>query len=74
MVEALVQAQGYLYFFITVALTILLYWYAYHLWTSKKKGNVDYERYSNLVLDDAINDTPVESEASVQSAQHKTQP
>lgn len=74
MLEALVYVQGYLYFFITVALTVLLYGYGYYLWTAKKKGHGDPERYSNLVLDDSLNSTPVEPEAPVKSAQQKTQP
>ncbi len=73
MMDFLVKAQGYLYFGITVLLTVLLYAYAYHLWTSKRKGNGDYERYSDLVLHDSINDAPVDPEKRNTDTQDKTQ-
>ncbi|MEY4504632.1 MAG: hypothetical protein RL154_928 [Pseudomonadota bacterium] len=73
MLDFLIKAQGYLYFFITIVLTVLLYAYTYYLWTAKKKGHGDYERYSDLVLHDGINDTPVEPEAPEKRVQEKTQ-
>lgn len=68
MMDLLVKAQGYLYFGITILLTVLLYMYAYHLWTSKKKGRGDYERYSDLVLHDSIDDKLVDPEAQNKKA------
>jgi cytochrome c oxidase cbb3-type subunit 4 len=30
------------------------------MYTSKKKGGKDYEKYANMALDDSISDSPVE--------------
>jgi cytochrome c oxidase cbb3-type subunit IV len=59
--------QAYAYFFSTVLLVTLLYAYVYHLYTSKKKHGTDYEKYSDLVLSDSINDAPVEKFNSAKS-------
>lgn len=53
--------QAYIYFAITALITFLLCAYIYHLYTSKKKGGTDYEKYSDLVLNDSIKDVPLES-------------
>jgi cytochrome c oxidase cbb3-type subunit 4 len=31
------------------------------MYTSKKKGGKDYEKYANMALDDKISDSPVET-------------
>lgn len=52
------QAYGYITF--TALLVVILYSYIYHLYRSEKKGEKDYEKYSNMALDDEITDKPVE--------------
>jgi cytochrome c oxidase cbb3-type subunit 4 len=54
------EIQAYGYFALTVALTLVLYGYIYHLYTKKKDvDGHDYEEYSNMALHDDIVDTPV---------------
>lgn len=52
--------QAYAYLFVTAALSFLTLAYGYHLYVSKKKIGKDYERYSDMMLRDSINDAPVE--------------
>ncbi|WP_169784934.1 cytochrome c oxidase, cbb3-type, CcoQ subunit [Campylobacter curvus] len=46
--------QAYGYFFFTVFLVLVLYGYFYHLYKSERTGRRDYERYSNLALNDEV--------------------
>lgn len=58
----IVEIQGYMYFFLTIFLTVGLYGYIYHLYKKRKDSTgVDYEDYSNMALNDDITDTPVKS-------------
>ncbi|MDD5052253.1 MAG: cytochrome c oxidase, cbb3-type, CcoQ subunit [Sulfuricurvum sp.] len=52
--------QAYAYFFFVAFLVIVLYSYIYHLYSSQRKGKRDYEKYSNIALNDDITDQPVE--------------
>ena len=54
------EIQAYFYFGTTAILVYLLYAYLYHLYTAKKKDGTDYEVYSNLVLNDGLDDALVE--------------
>lgn len=54
------EFQAYGYFGLTAFLSIMLCGYIYHIYTSKKKGIRDYEKYSNMALHDDINDKLVE--------------
>jgi cytochrome c oxidase cbb3-type subunit 4 len=54
------EIQAYGYFFLTAFLVFVLYGYIYHLYSSERKGERDYEKYSNIALDDEITDKPVE--------------
>ena len=58
------EIQGYASFFMSIVLVILLYWYIYHLYSSEKKGERDYEKYGKIALDDNIDSIPVEEESS----------
>ena len=53
--------SAYGYFFFTVFLVVVLYSYIYHLYNSEKKGKRNYEKYSDMALNDEITDKPVES-------------
>ncbi|WP_095228962.1 cytochrome c oxidase, cbb3-type, CcoQ subunit [Helicobacter sp. 13S00401-1] len=50
-----------IYIAVTVLLVIFLYAYIVYLYRAQRKGLVDYEKYSNLVLNDDINDELLES-------------
>ena len=58
--DTLVGIQGYAKFYMLLFLTIVFVSYSYTLYKRQKSGEVDYEKYSNLVLDDAINSQPLE--------------
>ena len=54
------EIQAYGYFVLVVFMTIALYAYIYHLYKVRKDADGhDYEEYSNLVLNDDIDDTLV---------------
>ena len=54
------ELSAYGYFILTISLSLLFMAYVYHLYTAKKKGTKDYEKYGNIVLHDEITDEPVE--------------
>ena len=54
------ELQAYGYFFLIAFLVFVLYGYIYHLYSSERKGERDYEKYSNIALNDEITDKPVE--------------
>ncbi|MGH2266959.1 cytochrome c oxidase, cbb3-type, CcoQ subunit [Campylobacter taeniopygiae] len=56
--------QGYGFFLFVVFLSLVLYSYLYHLYKAEKKGERNYEKYANLVLDDNINDCVLENKRS----------
>ena len=57
--------QTYGYFILIVSLVVILYSYYYHLYRAEKKGERNYEKYSELVLEDSINDNVLENKRSV---------
>ncbi len=59
-IETIRELQAYGYLLMIVLLTIGLYAYIHHLYKTQKEGRRDYEKYSNLALDDDISSTPVE--------------
>jgi len=58
--ESLVVIQGYAKFGLLLFLSIVFYSYAYSIYKRQKTGEKDYEKYSNLVLDDSIDSQPLE--------------
>ena len=54
------EFSAYGYFILTVSLSILFMGYVYHLYTAKKKGTKDYEKYGNIALNDELTDELVE--------------
>ena len=58
--ETIRELQAYGYAFGSVVFAIIFYAYVYQMYTSKKKGGKDYEKYSNMALNDSISDSPVE--------------
>lgn len=59
--ETLVDVQGYVKFFLVLIVFIVFYSYAFSMYRRDKKGERDFEKYSKLVLDDAISSDPLES-------------
>jgi cytochrome c oxidase cbb3-type subunit 4 len=54
------EFSAYGYFILTISLSLLFMGYIYHLYTAKKKGTKDYEKYSNIALHDELTDELVE--------------
>jgi cytochrome c oxidase cbb3-type subunit 4 len=52
--------QAYAYLILSAILVVVFYSYIYHIYSSEKKGLKDYEKYSQIVLDDEVTSTPVE--------------
>ena len=65
--------QAYGYFFLVAILAIGLYMYIYHIYSSQKKGIRDYEKYSDIALNDEVTDKPVEqvSKDETENKEHK---
>jgi cytochrome c oxidase cbb3-type subunit 4 len=53
--------QGYAKFFLVAFVFIVFYAYAYSIYKRDKTGERDFERYSDLVLDDSIESKPLEN-------------
>ena len=58
--ETLLTIQGYAKFFIILITFLVFYGYAYSLYKRQKTGERDFEKYSNLVHDDALDSAPLE--------------
>ena len=52
--------QGYAKFFLIAIVFVIFYSYAYSIYKRDKTGERDFEKYSNLVLDDSIESKPLE--------------
>jgi len=58
--ETLMTIQGYAKFALVTLVFVVFYSYAYSIYKRDKKGERDFEKYSNLVLDDSIESKPLE--------------
>lgn len=58
--ETLLTIQGYAKFFLILIVFIVFYSYAFSMYRRQKKGERDFEKYSNLVHDDTIESDPLE--------------
>ena len=58
--ETLLTIQGYAKFFIILITFIVFYSYAFSMYRRQKTGERDFEKYSNLVHDDALDSAPLE--------------
>jgi len=59
--ETLLTIQGYAKFFLIFVIFVVFYSYAYSIYKRDKKGDRDFEKYSNLVHDDGIESDPLEN-------------
>ena len=58
--ETLLTIQGYAKFFLILVVFIVFYSYAFSIYRRQKKGERDFEKYSDLVHDDTIDSDPLE--------------
>ena len=52
--EELLTLQGYAKFFLIFTVFAIFYSYVYSMYKRQKSGERDFEKYSNLVLDDSF--------------------
>ncbi|MGM9996882.1 cytochrome c oxidase, cbb3-type, CcoQ subunit [Campylobacter lanienae] len=60
-IETMRELQAYGFYIMLVAMIVILYSYWFHLKRSEKIGRRDYEKYSNLALNDDLKDNVLES-------------
>jgi cytochrome c oxidase cbb3-type subunit 4 len=58
--ETLMEIQGYAKFALIFFVFFVFYGYAYSMYKRQKTGERDFEKYSDLVLDDSIESKPLE--------------
>jgi len=58
--EEALTFQGYAKFFLLLLVFIVFYSYVYSIYKRQKTGERDYEKYSDLVLDDSFDSKPLE--------------
>jgi len=58
--ETLMTIQGYAKFALVLFVFLVFYGYAYSIYKRQKSGERDFEKYSDLVLDDSIESKPLE--------------
>ena len=58
--ETLMTIQGYAKFALIFFVFVVFYGYAYSIYKRQKTGERDFEKYSDLVLDDSIESKPLE--------------
>ena len=60
-IETMRELQAYGFYIMLVLMVVILYSYWFHLKRSEKTGRRDYEKYSNLALNDDLKDNVLES-------------
>lgn len=60
-IETMRELQAYGFYIMLVVMVVILYSYWFHLKRSEKTGRRDYEKYSNLALNDDLKDNVLES-------------
>jgi len=58
--ETLMTIGGYGKFFILLFVFIMFYAYAFSIYKRERKGERNFEKYSDLVLNDSLDATPLE--------------
>jgi len=58
--ETIYTLAGYGKFFILLFIFIVFYAYAYSIYKREKTGERNFEKYSDLVLNDSLDATPLE--------------
>jgi len=70
--QELVDLQGYLKFFLLLVVFVIFYSYAYSVYKRDKKGERNFEKYSDLVHDDSFNSKPLEDRNNNLDEKEKT--
>jgi cytochrome c oxidase cbb3-type subunit 4 len=60
--EQLLTFQGYAKFVLLTIVFMVFYSYVYSMYKRQKTGERDFEKYSDLVLDDAYDSKPLEEQ------------
>ena len=60
-IETIRELQAYGFYIMLVVMVVILYSYWFHLKRSEKTGRREYEKYSNLALNDDLKDNVLES-------------
>jgi cytochrome c oxidase cbb3-type subunit 4 len=60
--EQLLTFQGYAKFILLTIVFMVFYSYVYSMYKRQKTGERDFEKYSDLVLDDAYDSKPLEEQ------------
>ncbi len=63
--QELVDLQGYAKFVLLLIVFVVFYSYAWTIYKRDKKGEKDYEKYSDLVHDDSIQSDPLEDRKNI---------
>lgn len=63
--QEIVDLQGYMKFFLVLIAFIVFYSYAWSIYKRQRKGERDFEKYSNLVHDDSIEASPLEDRKDI---------
>ena len=58
--ETLMTIGGYGKFFILLFICVIFYAYAFSIYKRQKNGERDFEKYSDLVLNDSLDAAPLE--------------
>ncbi len=58
--ETLMTIAGYGKFFLLLFIFIMFYGYAFSIYRRQRSGERDYEKYSELVLNDSLDAVPLE--------------
>jgi cytochrome c oxidase cbb3-type subunit 4 len=58
--EQLLTLQGYAKLFLIFTVFVIFYSYVYSMYRRQKTGERDFEKYSDLVLDDSYDSKPLE--------------
>jgi cytochrome c oxidase cbb3-type subunit 4 len=69
--ETLLTLQGYAKFILITFVFVVFYSYAYSIYKRDKSGERDFEKYSNLVLDDSLDSKPLEDNREKSDEQTK---
>ncbi len=70
--ETLITIQGYVKIFLIIITFIIFYSWVYSMYKNEKNGKKDYEKYSNLVLDDKIDSKVLEPRDENSDKKEKT--
>ena len=70
--EEILTIHGYVKPIFTIIVFILFYSWVYSLYKRDKTGEKDYEKYSNLVLDDSFDSVPIEPKNKNKKNKEKT--